>query len=535
MNQRLAAHLLESRGHHVTIANNGREALELLEKQPFDLALVDVQMPEMDGLQLTGAIREKEKNTNTHLPIIAMTAYAMKGDRERCLEAGMDAYVSKPINASQLFETIDGLGRAELKVPEEAEGGSRLEILDEAALRSRFEGELELLRDVVRLFLDDYPKLFNGIRGAAERGDTKGMEREAHKLKGSVANFAAPAAYDAALRLEMMGRSGHLEQGAEALDQLESALDRVAAPIAEPGWGHETMKILVAEDDLVTRRILEAYLVKWGYEAVMVADGQEAWRLLQQDDAPSLAILDWMMPGLDGTTICREVRKLNRQPYIYLILLTARGYKEHLIEGLEAGADEYLTKPFDPYELKARLRAGARIVELQDSLIQAREALREQAMHDPLTLLLNRRASLDFLLSELARAKREHHPLSLMMVDIDFFKSVNDRFGHLGGDEVLCEVARRLRKSARTYDLVGRFGGEEFLIVAPGCGAAQGLVQAERLREVVGSQPITLKDRFGYGHDQRGSGDDPRSQPGEYGGVTRCGRQGPLPRQGRRP
>ena len=254
------------------------------------------------------------------------------------------------------------------------------------------------------------------------------------------------------------------------------------------------MKILVAEDDLVTRRILEAYLVKWGYEAALVADGQEAWRLLQRDDAPSLAILDWMMPGMDGTSICREVRKLNRQPYIYLILLTARGYKEHLIEGLEAGADEYLTKPFDPYELKARLRSGARIVELQDSLIQARDALRDQAMHDSLTLLLNRRASLDFLLSELVRAQREHHPLSVMMLDIDFFKSVNDRFGHLGGDEVLCEVARRLRKSARSYDLVGRFGGEEFLIVAPGCATAQGLIQAERLREVVCSAPIPLKD-----------------------------------------
>jgi diguanylate cyclase (GGDEF)-like protein len=254
------------------------------------------------------------------------------------------------------------------------------------------------------------------------------------------------------------------------------------------------MKILVAEDDLITRRILDAHLAKWGYEAVMVADGQEAWQLLQKDDAPRLAILDWMMPGLDGTSICREVRKLNLQPYIYLILLTSRGYKQDVIEGLEAGADEYLIKPFDPYELKARLRSGARIVELQDSLIQAREALREQAMHDPLTHLLNRRATMDFLLSELSRADREQTPLSVMMVDVDHFKSVNDRFGHLAGDEVLCEVARRLRISARTYDLVGRFGGEEFLVVAPACNTTQGLIQAERLREVVCSQPITIKD-----------------------------------------
>lgn len=254
------------------------------------------------------------------------------------------------------------------------------------------------------------------------------------------------------------------------------------------------MKILVAEDDRVSGRILENYLVKWGYETVLVTDGQEAWQVLQQHDAPRLAILDWMMPGLDGTSICREVRKANFQPYIYLILLTARGYKHDIIEGLESGADEYLTKPFDPYELKARLRSGARIVELQDSLIKAREDLREQAMHDPLTNLLNRRATLDFLLSEMSRSAREHNPLSVMMVDIDHFKSVNDGFGHPAGDEVLCEVARRLRASARTYDLVGRFGGEEFLIVAPACCNAAGLIQAERLREVVCSEPITHKD-----------------------------------------
>jgi diguanylate cyclase (GGDEF)-like protein len=254
------------------------------------------------------------------------------------------------------------------------------------------------------------------------------------------------------------------------------------------------MKILVAEDDLVTRRILQAYLAKWGYEVVTVPDGRQAWQLLQQDNAPRLAILDWMMPELDGTSICREVRRLNRQPYIYLILLTARGYQEDVITGLEAGADEYLTKPFDPYELRARLRTGARIVELQDSLIQAREALREQAMHDHMTHLLNRRATMDFCVSELSRAMREQKPLTTMMADVDDFKSINDKFGHLTGDGVLCEVARRLRISTRTYDAVGRFGGDEFLVVVPGCGTAQGLARAERLREVVCSQPITFKD-----------------------------------------
>jgi PAS domain S-box-containing protein len=224
VNQRLAEHLLRTRGHYVTIANNGREALELLEQQAFDLALVDVQMPEMDGFQLAAAIREKEKNTEAHLPIIAMTAYAMKGDRERCLEAGMDSYVAKPISSSQLFETVESVSRAELKASAGAESPASQEILDESALRARFRGEPELLRDVVNLYFKDCPNLIDGIRRAVERGDARGLELAAHKLKGTVANFAARAAYDAALRMEVMGRGGHLEQAGEALERLESAL-----------------------------------------------------------------------------------------------------------------------------------------------------------------------------------------------------------------------------------------------------------------------------------------------------------------------
>ena len=146
-------------------------------------------MPEMDGLAATGADPGEGKEHSSHLPIIAMTAYAMKGDRERCLEAGMDAYVAKPINASQLFETIDGVWRAELKLQPEQEPGARQEVLDEATLLARFEGEPDLLRDVVRLFLDDCPKMLIGIRGAAERGDARGMERAAHKIEGIGGEF----------------------------------------------------------------------------------------------------------------------------------------------------------------------------------------------------------------------------------------------------------------------------------------------------------------------------------------------------------
>jgi len=184
-----------------------------------------------------------------------------------------------------------------------------------------------------------------------------------------------------------------------------------------------------------------------------------------------------------------------------LILLTARNHRQDVVAGLEAGADNYLTKPFNAYELKERLRAGARNVELedrltqaQDGLIQAYETLRDQAMHDALTQVLNRRATMDLLNSEVSRAQGNQRPLTVMMVDIDHFKRVNDRFGHAVGDGVLCEVSRRLGATISASHTVGRIGGEEFLVVAPDCDRSPGAARAERLREAICSTPIVVKD-----------------------------------------
>ena len=242
------------------------------------------------------------------------------------------------------------------------------------------------------------------------------------------------------------------------------------------------MQILIAEDDVITRRTLEALLVKWGYAVIVVRDGVEAWKILQGDAAPRLVILDWMMPGLDGIQICRQVRQRAAAPYVYILLLTAKGNQEDVINGLEAGADDYLTKPFHALELKARLRSGRRILELQQQLIAAREAFRLQATHDLLTGLWNHGAILDILQRELDRARRESNPLGVVMADLDHFKQVNDTYGHLAGDAVLREVAKRLSASVRPYDSVARYGGEEFLIVAPNCDPGSGLNLAQRLR-----------------------------------------------------
>ena len=252
------------------------------------------------------------------------------------------------------------------------------------------------------------------------------------------------------------------------------------------------MKILIAEDETVSRRLLQNTLVKWGYEVVVCRDGQEAWEGLQTQDAPQLAILDWMMPKMDGLLVCKEIRKQSAEPYVYILLLTSKSQKEDLITGLEAGADDYLTKPFDAQELKAKLRAGMRILDLQTELINAREALRVQATQDPLTGLWNRGAILETLRREIARAKRERNSVAVVMADLDHFKRINDSYGHLAGDAALRQVADRMRSSIRPYDAIGRYGGEEFLILLPGCNIPGAATVAERLMTSIAGRPVDL-------------------------------------------
>ncbi len=254
------------------------------------------------------------------------------------------------------------------------------------------------------------------------------------------------------------------------------------------------LRILVAEDDPISRRLLETVLKKWGYEVAIANDGEQAWRMLENEEAPRLAILDWMMPGLDGIEVCRRVRERNAPTYTYILLLTARSQREDLLQGMEAGADDYLTKPFDANELKVRLRAGRRILELQEQLINAQAALRDQAARDPLTGIWNRSAVFDILQRELARSERDASPLAVVMADLDHFKKLNDTFGHLAGDAILRETVRRMAGSIRNYDALGRYGGEEFLLVLPGCDLASGLYRAEQIRRAVTSEPVDTSE-----------------------------------------
>jgi len=245
------------------------------------------------------------------------------------------------------------------------------------------------------------------------------------------------------------------------------------------------MRVLVAEDDPVSRKIVEVTLRQWKYEVVSVPDGNEALKTLGGDDPPRLALLDWMMPGKDGPQVCREFRTKPSPRYIYIILLTARGAKDDIVEGLEAGADDYIIKPFDAVELRARLLAGGRIVDLQDRLLDAQEKLRHQATHDGLTGIMNRAGILEKLEVEVQRSRRQKMPLTVIMADIDGFKAINDTYGHQVGDVVLRDVAQSLSSTVRIYDALGRYGGEEFLLVAPGCDAKEAGALSRRLQQKV--------------------------------------------------
>jgi two-component system cell cycle response regulator len=236
------------------------------------------------------------------------------------------------------------------------------------------------------------------------------------------------------------------------------------------------MKILIAEDDSISCQALEHNLKEWGYDVISVRDGNQAWEIARANDI-RLAILDWNMPGLDGIELSHKIRNEYQREdskYIYIILLTGRGEQEDIIQGLSTGADDYVTKPYSFVELKYRVQNGERIIKNEDKRIML-------ASLDNLTKLWNRNKIFNFLDMELKRGERENTPTGVVMIDIDHFKQINDRYGHLIGDEILVKVAGRLKKAIRPYDRIGRYEGDEIFVVLPKCGNQEAKIIAKRL------------------------------------------------------
>ncbi len=255
------------------------------------------------------------------------------------------------------------------------------------------------------------------------------------------------------------------------------------------------MQVLLVDDSAVYRKLIGDHLKSWEFGVTVAETGAEAWRVLQQPKGPKLVLLDWVLPDIEGVELCRRIRATALpDSYVYIVLLTSKEGQQNMLDALEAGADDYLKKPFDEAELKARLLVGKRILDLQEELVAARESMREAATHDSLTGLLNRGEIFAMLERELERSRRERKPLSVILSDIDHFKKVNDSEGHLFGDEALREIARRLHSKLRPYDGVGRYGGEEFLLVLPACDLDCAMQRANELRETIASSPVVSRD-----------------------------------------
>jgi len=243
------------------------------------------------------------------------------------------------------------------------------------------------------------------------------------------------------------------------------------------------MRILIVDDDSVTRLALESLFKRRGFEVIAITEGEQAYQILAQEDAPRIAIIDWALPGMSGLELCRKLKDLDRTRRTHVIMLTGNTDPEDVVAGLNAGADDYVRKPFDIDELYARVRAAARLIAMEDQL-------RLQADRDELTGVWSRSAILNELRQSLTRTSREETPLSIALTDVDHFKQINDRYGHGTGDVALRGIAKLLGESVRPTDFVGRYGGEEFLIVLPGCISSEAFEIAERVRKHTAEREI---------------------------------------------
>ncbi|MGC9327742.1 MAG: GGDEF domain-containing response regulator [Candidatus Hinthialibacter sp.] len=257
-------------------------------------------------------------------------------------------------------------------------------------------------------------------------------------------------------------------------------------------------KILIADQDRSLMGLLQTNLREWGFEAVYASNESEARQILRRKHSPQLVVFDFTLASTDAIDICRQISDKEHGTYKYIIVLVNEENYEDVLHSVDFGPDDYLIKPFNIHEFRFRLNTAQRIIRFQEDLIRERENLKKMSMHDSLTQLYNRSAIMDLFSREISRSQRRNSFLSLFMVDIDYFKSINDSHGHLAGDAVLREAASRISDSLRRYDAVGRYGGEEFLVIVPHCDHLQAKQLAERIRLRVSSEPFCVEKKKLY-------------------------------------
>jgi diguanylate cyclase (GGDEF)-like protein len=478
-NQQVAIGMLERLGCSVIVASNGVDAINLLERNRFDLIFMDCNMPEMDGYEATRKIRVTE-GASAGIPIIAMTANVQEGDRQKCLQAGMDDYLSKPLKLDRIRATLEKwMPGAGLSENEQTIDGIPVVDLNQHNTGPMDEARIEELRDsvatafdqMVQAYVEDLPGLATSLEDAVNAKDAHQVQHYAHSIKGSSKNFGAVGLADVAKEIEDMGRDHQLQDVNTHLIALFEEVDRVIEYLNnlikpeqsqvisedEDRPNKQIDRILIADDDRSMRLALMNVLDSDGYDLHEVENGQEALEYCS-NNMPDLVLLDAMMPQMDGFNACEKIRMLETGGHIPILIVTALDDEESVERAFKVGATDYLPKPVHFAVLRQRISRLLHAASVE-------RHVRQLAYTDPLTGLPNRTTLSSHLNELLVKARASNDMIAMLFLDLDRFKLVNDTLGHSVGDLLLKAVSDRLQRCVRGGDMVARLGGDEFTII----------------------------------------------------------------------
>ncbi|MEW5858904.1 MAG: response regulator [Cyanobacteriota bacterium] len=552
VSQKVVLRQLKKLGYEANVAANGQEALWMRSQVNYDLILLDCQMPVLDGYETAKKIRQIEGDARQTI-VIAMTANGMKANWERCLNAGMDDYLLKPVSEEELAARLEKWSQNITK-NKQTIASTSIELakgfppvyssndLDESNIDNWVDlnrldditlGDMRLRKEILQAFLEDTKANLLSIKSATLSKNFDSIEHKAHQIRGASANVGVNELKFLANQLEFQSQQKNFKEVTELVLQIEHHFQKIQSfffeivdwdklegetPVllaADRAGGTQVRsmsKILIIDDDPSVRLVIKNSLQLLGHEVTVATNGEEGLAKAKEL-YPHLIICDWMMPVINGLEVCRQVKSDPELSLAFFILLTIRGDVKDRVEGLDTGADEYLPKPIDMSELRARVGAGLRLHRLTRELSEANQALRQVnqqltarnelleslSLTDQLTGLLNRRAmdqALPHMLRQVGNrdANTRYRYLCVFLIDVDHFKGVNDTYGHTVGDCVLQAIAGRLQSNARPSSLLYRYGGEEFVCITLGLNLHNGLEYGESLRSCIAARPFKISN-----------------------------------------
>ncbi len=488
-NQQVAQGMLEKLGCLPTAAYSGEEALSVVFRDPFDLVLMDVQMPGMDGYEVTDQIRQLEKESGNRIPIIAMTANNQSEDIKHCLSVGMDDYLPKPFSLDILRNKVSRwikkpLSEQPAAMPTDpprnlstAATGNVTDlmnieqVLDKQALVNLQENAGSAYMEMIEVYLEDQVLYLDAIDKGVREKDRALLKRSAHTLKSSSRHFGAFKLSELCEKIEQVSEQESLDVISGYLQSLKSISTSVRKALAyelnrlkdEQEASGDSLedqfvaRLLVVDDDRSMRVTMRAVLERDGYIIDECANGAQALRKFEEAP-PDLVLMDAMMPGMDGFSACRELRKQTNGKHTPILVVTALDDESSIDRAFASGANDFIPKPVNFAVLRQR------ITRLLDAS-QAEKHVRHLAYHDTLTGLPNRRTFMERLQQMVQEPRLEGSMVAVMFLDLDRFKLVNDTMGHDFGDTLLREVTARIQETLRSSDLVSRLGGDEFTVI----------------------------------------------------------------------